>query len=95
MRVRPEKGLNPTPLRSVVWKYFEIDANDKCKALCKLCSRSVSRGGKNASSFGTSNLLAHLKSHHIERGVGLYDKIKKNNGTNNDKKCKNWNTKSA
>jgi len=32
--------------------------------ICKTCAQSVSRGGKNAKTFNTSNLVQHLKSKH-------------------------------
>lgn len=33
-------------------------------AICNKCSAKVQRGGKNAQSFNTTNLIFHLKSRH-------------------------------
>lgn len=46
---------------SSVWKYFSKDVTDICKAKCNHCGKLVSRGGKDKSSFTTSNLTKHLK----------------------------------
>lgn len=49
---------------SAVWTYFKIRDDDRSKADCKLCAAKVSRGGKENTSFNTSNLIKHLKTHH-------------------------------
>jgi len=49
---------------SAVWDHFKIRDDDNSKADCKLCSAKVSRGGKESTSFNTSNLIKHLKTHH-------------------------------
>ncbi|KAK0142029.1 Zinc finger BED domain-containing protein 4 [Merluccius polli] len=49
---------------SAVWAHFQIVDHDNSKADCKLCSARVSRGGKESTSFNTSNLIKHLKTHH-------------------------------
>lgn len=49
---------------SIVWKFYTIDSSDSSKAICKQCGVSVSRGGKSAKSFTTSNLKKHLQSKH-------------------------------
>ena len=50
---------------SVVWRFFEISAVNSSRAKCKLCSASLSRGGKVA--YNTSNLRKHLEAvHHDE-----------------------------
>lgn len=46
---------------SAVRTYFKISS---CKADCKLCGVKVSQGRAKPSSFGTSNLIEHLKSKH-------------------------------
>ena len=51
---------------SWAWTYFDINANDKAKAICKLCEASISRGEKSARTFTTTNLLNHLKKIHPE-----------------------------
>lgn len=49
---------------SAVWTHFKICDNDRSKAECKLCTGKVSRGGKESTSFNTSNLIKHLRTHH-------------------------------
>lgn len=49
---------------SAVWEYFRVREDDRSKADCKLCSAKVSRGGRENTSFNTSNLIKHLKTHH-------------------------------
>ncbi|CAI5676938.1 unnamed protein product [Oreochromis niloticus] len=49
---------------SAVWTYFKISEDDRSKAECKLCTRKVSRGGKESTSFNTSNLIKHMRTHH-------------------------------
>lgn len=51
---------------SAVWTYFKICGDDKSKAECKLCTGKVSRGGKESTSFNTSNLIKHLRTHHAQ-----------------------------
>ena len=45
-------------------RYFNICNNDRSKAECKLCTGKVSRGGKEGTSFNTSSLIKHLRTHH-------------------------------
>ena len=37
---------------------------DESKAICNHCKTTLSRGGKNPETYGTSNLLKHLRTHH-------------------------------
>ena len=47
--------------RSPIWKYFEV-ASDERFAICKLCNKSVARGGKDKKSYTTTNVVKHLES---------------------------------
>ncbi|XP_055063027.2 zinc finger BED domain-containing protein 4-like [Misgurnus anguillicaudatus] len=49
---------------SFVWKHFEICEHNVKIAICKVCKGQVNRGGTTAKTFGTSNLIRHLKIHH-------------------------------
>src|SRR4029434_1231965 len=49
---------------SAIWAHFKINDDDRSKAQCKICTATVSRGGKESTSFNTSNLIIHLKTHH-------------------------------
>lgn len=48
-----------------MWDYYEVDANNKCKAKCKICQKLISRG-THPSSFTTSRLIKHLNNKHTE-----------------------------
>jgi hypothetical protein len=50
--------------RSPVWKHFVINTVDNSRVTCLICNKSLSRGGKVASSFTTSNMRLHLQRHH-------------------------------
>ena len=54
------------PVTSIIWDYFDIYVDDICKAKCKNtgCKALVSRGGKTAANFTTTNLKNHLKRYH-------------------------------
>ena len=49
---------------SVVWKFYDVSTSDSTKAVCQLCSTSVSRGGTSQKTFNTTNLRKHLLSKH-------------------------------
>ena len=49
---------------SAIWAHFKINDDDRSKAQCKICTATVSRGGKESTSFNASNLIKHLKTHH-------------------------------
>ena len=49
-----------------VWEYFAINATDKSKVSCSICETVVSRGGKAAKSYNTTNLRNHLETKHPE-----------------------------
>ena len=48
-----------------VWHYT-INAIDEGKASCSICEAIVSRGGKDAKSYNTTNLRKHLEAKHTE-----------------------------
>lgn len=47
-----------------MWRFFKVDENDRSKAECNICKAKLSRGGLNTSTYNTSNLIKHLKTHH-------------------------------
>ena len=49
---------------SQVWNYFRVNEQEKNKAVCKLCSTKLSRGGLKATAYNTSNLIKHLEAKH-------------------------------
>ncbi|XP_038157148.1 zinc finger BED domain-containing protein 4-like [Cyprinodon tularosa] len=49
---------------SAIWKYFQVNEDDKSKAVSKICKSKFSRGGTNPNSYNTSNLIKHLKTQH-------------------------------
>ena len=49
------------PIKAVIWNYFVVSKRNERFAVCQLCQGSVSRGGKMMKTFGTSNLIEHLK----------------------------------
>ena len=49
--------------RSPIWDYFVV-AEDTTVASCKVCCETISRGGKCAKTFNTSNMVYHLKVKH-------------------------------
>ena len=51
---------------SLIWKWFTVGVVDSTKAICSICKAVVSRGGKTAKDFNTSNLESHLKKHSNE-----------------------------
>lgn len=52
--------------KSPIWSFHSV-GEDSRYAICKTCAQSVSRGGKNAKTFNTSNLVQHLKNKHQTR----------------------------
>ena len=50
--------------RSPVWDHFTISISDDTRVVCNHCNSSVSRGGKDTKTFGTSNLIKHLRLSH-------------------------------
>ena len=67
----PHTGLTPQGLTngcgsimatpgSDIWSCFAISAVENSKALCKICSESVLRGGTSSRTYNNSNLRKHL-----------------------------------
>ena len=63
---------------SFCWKYFDVNLKNKKTAVCKLCQAIISRGGKSAKSFTTTNMLNHLRKIHPEEAK-VADKKRKHN----------------
>ena len=51
-------------VKAVIWNYFVVSERNERFAVCQLCRENVSRGGKTIKTFGTSNLIDHLKKKH-------------------------------
>ena len=49
---------------SFCWKYFDVNPKNKNTAVCKLCQAIISKGGKSAKTFTTTNMLNHLRKIH-------------------------------
>ncbi len=62
-------------MSSPVWKFFSVAEEDNAIAICNACSARIPRGGKNASSFNSTNLISHLIGHH--RGESVLRDFKK------------------
>ena len=56
-------------MSSPVMSFFLVAEDNSSIAICKTCSARVQRGGKKTSSFNTTDLAAHLKSHHCDKTV--------------------------
>ena len=50
--------------KSIAWSLFKIKDNDHSKVICNICSKVISRGGKQEKAFTTSNMLKHLRAQH-------------------------------
>ena len=50
--------------KSCIWNFYSICAIDESKAICATCREKISRGGKSAKTYTTTNLKKHLHSHH-------------------------------
>lgn len=57
--------------RSLIWEHFTVSVNDDKKVICNYCKVSISRGGKNPKTFGTTNLLKHLRLNHASEYASL------------------------
>lgn len=57
----------------MIWAHFKINDDDGSKAQCKICTATVSRGGKESTLFNTSNLIKHLKTHHSAKNTEFTD----------------------
>ena len=50
--------------KSCIWSFFSICSIDESKAICGTCGERISRGGKCAKTYTTTNLKKHLHSRH-------------------------------
>ena len=48
---------------SQIWNFFTVVQEDPKYATCNECKAKISRGGSTPRSYGTSNLIGHLKKH--------------------------------
>lgn len=62
---------------SIIWEFFEVLKNDKTNCKCNLCGVRISRGGKSAKTFTTTNMMNHLKKVHPIAMAKENDKSKK------------------
>ena len=72
-------AANPVPKKktSPIWEYFTISEDQRfATCLCENCGQQVSRGGKDLKSYGTTNLIVHLKSKHSESFAKYEEKVK-------------------
>ena len=53
-----------TSRKSCIWNFYSICATDESKAICATCKERISRGGKSAKTYTTTNLKKHLHSRH-------------------------------
>ncbi|XP_047997518.1 uncharacterized protein LOC125235121 [Leguminivora glycinivorella] len=60
--------------RSLVWRFFELDADNQRHAICTLCQSKLSRGGEGKAA-GTSSLKKHLKKKHVNQYMAVYGPI--------------------
>ena len=64
---------------SFYWKYFDVNPKNKNTSVCKLCQAIISRDGKSATTFTTTNMSNHLRKNHQEEAK-VADKKRKYNG---------------
>ena len=50
-------------LKSPIWAYFSIYETDNSKAVCKIFSEKILRGGSASKTFNTTTLRNHLRRH--------------------------------
>ena len=72
-------SANPAPKKktSPIRVYFTISEDQRfATCLCENCGQQVSRGGKDLKSYGTTNLIVHLKSKHSKSFAEYEEKVK-------------------
>src|ERR1700755_1923152 len=62
---------------SYCWKYFDVHPKDNNKCIFKLCKATISRGGKSAKSYTTTNMFNHIKKIHSDEAKAETDKLKR------------------
>jgi len=58
-------------MHSLIWNHFTVSVSDETKAVCNYRKMTISRGGKNPKTFGTTNLLKHLQLNHTSEYSNL------------------------
>jgi len=43
-----------------VWQHFSVNSSDSSRVNCKICNKSIARGGKQATAFNTSNMRTQV-----------------------------------
>ena len=51
-------------VKAVIWDYFKVVEGNQQFACCLACSNRISRGGKTAKNFNTTNVIDHLQKKH-------------------------------
>ena len=51
-------------IKAIIWSYFVVSERNERFAVCQICNENVSQGGKTIKTFGTSNLIDHLRKKH-------------------------------
>lgn len=73
-------------MSSPVWNFYDVARNNEKFAICRVCSKEISRGGVLSKTFNTTNLIRHLRTSHRET-YAEYEKLataKKGNGKPNE-----------
>ena len=69
-----------TSNKSIVWKFFNVKANNAKKVICNLCSNEFLRGGSDEKTCSTSNLRKHLQCKHKDELEKEIKATKKSSG---------------
>ena len=51
-------------VKAVVWDYYKVLDQDQQFTRCLTCNVRISRGGKTAKCFNTTNMIGHLQKKH-------------------------------
>ena len=62
---QPQEKPNLKRKKSQVWDFFSVSPIQTSKAICNICSASISREGTKPGNYSVSNLKSHLQSKHI------------------------------
>ena len=55
-----------------VWEHFSVNSSNSSRVNCKMCNKSIARGGKQATAFNTSNMRTHMiKGHSRQRARAI------------------------
>lgn len=61
-------------MSSPVWNFYDVARNNEKFAICRVCSKEISRGGVLSKTFNTTNLIRHLRTSHRET-YAEYEKL--------------------